>query len=246
MSPSESIDDDDDQSSPAFAGDPKDATDLLTKIPLFPLSGVILLPRGFLPLNIFEPRYLHMIDDALANDRMVGMIQPLEPGNIGTSVPQAGRGKKQPPLQAVGCAGRIVRFDEEQDGRYEVILRGVSRFSIISDRLARGGYRLGTIDYKPFEADFMPWEGQLDREQLEDHWKDYFKAHNINIDWENLSEREDERMINTLAMLCPFDPMEKQALLECPELLPRMEMLTSLMQMSVLTDALGQDERSVN
>lgn len=190
-------------------------------IPLFPLSGCILLPKGQLPLNIFEPRYLRMIDDALAGERTIGMIQPREAGN------------GPPPLFAVGCAGRITSFAETGDGRYLVTLTGTLRFRLGPELTAGTPYRKSEVDYSGFtsDADSDATEKEIDRGRLFDAMRLYLDTENLSTDWEAAAEAPTEALVNSLAMGCPFAPNEKQALLEAPTLADRADCLIALMRM---------------
>lgn len=190
-------------------------------IPLFPLSGCILLPKGQLPLNIFEPRYLRMIDDALAGSRTIGMIQPRETAS------------GPPPLFDVGCAGRITSFAETGDGRYLVTLTGLLRFRLGPELAADAPYRRAEVDYSPFtaDADADLTEKDIDRERLFDAMRLYLDTENLSTDWEAAAEAPTEALVNSLAMGCPFAPNEKQALLEAPTLCDRADCLIALMRM---------------
>ncbi|MBP5857983.1 LON peptidase substrate-binding domain-containing protein [Marivibrio halodurans] len=200
--------------------------DLPASIPVFPLSGVLLLPRGMLPLNIFEPRYLNMIEDALKADRMIGMIQP-------SATPA--RSDKEPPLYAMGCAGRIVAFEETDDGRFLVSLKGVARFTVAEEMPTTRGYRRVRPDWTGFETDLEEAShGAVERKKLFKSLKSFFKAQEIEASWDALNETPDERLVNSLAMICPFEASEKQALLEAPSLKERAEVLTALVEMAVL------------
>ncbi len=191
-------------------------------IPVFPLPEVLLLPRGRLPLNIFEPRYLAMVEDALAADRMVGMIQPL--GNC------AGNGA--PELYDTGCAGRICRFEETEDGRYLIALAGVCRFTVHEELEPVSGYRRVAADWTRFRRDLDPaTEAGLDRGRLLSALRGYFGAHGLEADWNALHEAPDERLVTCLSMICPFGASEKQALLEAPDLPARTKVLTALVEM---------------
>lgn len=200
--------------------------DLPASIPVFPLAGVLLLPRGMLPLNIFEPRYLNMIEDALKADRMIGMIQP-------SATPA--RSDKEPPLYAMGCAGRIVAFEETDDGRFLVSLKGVARFTVAEELPTTRGYRRVRPEWGGFAADLdeSP-HGAVERKTLFKSLKRFFKAQEIEASWDALNETPDERLVNSLAMICPFEASEKQALLEAPSLKERAEVLTALVEMAVL------------
>jgi len=194
------------------------------RIAIFPLTGVLLLPRGDLPLNIFEPRYLNMVEDALAGSRMIGMIQPTVHESEDDN----------PPVYRTGCAGRIVRFEETGDGRYLINLRGVCRFDAVKELPLCRGYRPVTPDWSPFRADMDEESGTcLDRERLLDGLRSYFDAQRIDADWNAIEASPDERLITCLAMICPFAPPEKQALLEAPTLAERGAVLTTLVEMNV-------------
>lgn len=196
---------------------------LPSSIPVFPLTGVLLLPRGKLPLNIFEPRYLNMVQDALAADRMIGMIQP-QPG-----------GGAVPALYRTGCAGRITSFSETDDGRLLITLTGISRFLITQEVATMRGYRRVIPDWSPFTADLAggPETAALDRGRLDRALRGYFQLQGIDVDWNSIARTADERLVSTLAMICPFTPPEKQALLESPGPVERAEMLLTLLEMAV-------------
>ncbi|MQP66914.1 peptidase S16 [Niveispirillum sp. SYP-B3756] len=196
---------------------------LPSSIPVFPLTGVLLLPRGKLPLNIFEPRYLNMVQDALAADRMIGMIQP-QPG-----------GGAVPVLYRTGCAGRITSFSETDDGRLLITLTGISRFLITQEVATMRGYRRVIPDWSPFTADLAggPETAALDRGRLDRALRGYFQLQGIDVDWNSIARTADERLVSTLAMICPFTPPEKQALLESPGPVERAEMLLTLLEMAV-------------
>lgn len=195
-------------------------------IPVFPLPEVLLLPRGRLPLNIFEPRYLAMVEDALAADRMIGMIQPLAQGCT----------KGAPDLYTTGCAGRICRFDETADGRYLIALSGVCRFAVVEELPLASGYRRVQADWSGFRGDLDPLpETGLDRARLLPALKDYFRVHGIEADWSALREAPDERLVTCLSMICPFGASEKQALLEAADLPARAKVLMALIEMGSAT-----------
>lgn len=192
--------------------------DMPATLPIFPLSGVLLLPRGRLPLNIFEPRYLAMVEDALAShDKLIGIIQPTEKEPNGR--PQA--------LYPIGCAGRLVGWSETDDGRYLIQLAGVARFDLGEEIATMRGYRRIRADFSRFEADFRePERGGFDRKRLLSGLKAYFAAEELEGDWESISQAPDERIVSTLAMLCPFTAEEKQSLLECTTLAERAKAMT--------------------
>lgn len=193
-------------------------------IPVFPLTGVLLLPQGKLPLNIFEPRYLNMVQDALATNRLIGMIQPQG------SAP----GQGPPALYRTGCAGRITSFSETDDGRFLITLTGVSRFHIVSELATTRGYRRVVADWSDFASDLSPsGDSDLDRERLDRSLRIYFKQQGISANWDSISQAPLDRLVTSLAMICPFDAPEKQALLEIPDLDGRARLLLALVEMAV-------------
>lgn len=202
--------------------------DLPDSIPVFPLTGVLLLPRGRLPLNIFEPRYLNMVQDALATDRLIGMIQPrdIQPRDAG----MAG----QPPLFDVGCAGRITSFSETDDGRFLITLTGVCRFRVRSEMPTTRGYRRAVADWSEFMAD-LDDDGpcHVDRDRLDAALRTYFQQQGITANWESIAQAPPDRLITSLAMICPFDAPEKQALLESPDMDARARLLLALVEMAI-------------
>ncbi|KPF84586.1 peptidase S16 [alpha proteobacterium AAP38] len=192
-------------------------------IPVFPLTGVLLLPRGKLPLNIFEPRYLNMVQDALASNRLIGMIQPRD-GGMGN----------HPPLYDTGCVGRITSFSETEDGRFLITLTGISRFRIAGEVPTTRGYRRIIADWSAFAADLhedAPCD--LDRTSLDGTLRAYFKQQGISANWDSIAQAPLDRLITSLAMICPFDAPEKQALLESPDLNARAKLLLALVEMAV-------------
>ncbi len=193
-------------------------------LPLFPLSGALLLPRGQLPLNIFEPRYVSMIDDALKSHRMIGMIQP----------DHASAGET-PSLCPVGCAGRITQFAETDDGRYVVTLTGVARFSLIAEVAAITPYRQSRVDFSSFATDFQPRRGeeQVDRGGVLKALRDFAEDKNLQIDWDSINEAPNEALVNALSMMSPFGPREKQALLEADDLKGRAEVLVAITEVEI-------------
>lgn len=200
-------------------------------VPVFPLTGAVLLPRGSLPLNIFEPRYLAMVRDAMAAtgaaNRMIGMIQP--------KAPQGSRGGDPPPLYKVGCLGRITEYRETDDGRILIALVGVSRFRVGAELERDTLYRQVMTDYHGF-ADDRHEEEPLDgasRASLEDALRPYLDARGLAADWEAVQSADDEGLVTALAGALPFDPPEKQALLEAPTLADRAQTLATLMSFAV-------------
>lgn len=198
--------------------------DLPAEIAVFPLTGALLLPRGRLPLNIFEPRYLAMTQDALGQGRLFGMVQPDARGKPGA---------EGPGLYRIGCLGRISSFSETDDGRLLITLIGVARFRILEELpQAAGGYRRVRADYADFVTDLLEAEPPpLDRPALLGALKPYFQARRIEANWDAVEQTPDALLVTMLAMVCPFEPPEKQALLEASEGPERAEMLVALLRM---------------
>lgn len=199
--------------------------DLPVVLPIFPLSGALLLPHGRLPLNIFEPRYLNMTLDALGHGRMIGMIQPTDPDAA-----------EPVPVYPTGCAGRISSFAETDDGRLQITLTGVCRFRINSEIESVRGYRRVIADYAPFAGDLEAPDDDdegIDRERLLAALRPYFRLREMKVNWEVIEDAPATALVTSLAMLCPFATAEKQALLEAPSLRRRAEVMTSLMEMAV-------------
>ena len=194
--------------------------DLPLVIPVFPLDGALLLPGGQLPLNIFEPRYLNMIDDAMAGDRIIGLVQP------------KGGTPALPGLSPVGCAGRITSFAETSDGRYLITLTGVSRFRIAAEMPSKTPYRQVRAAFEAYEDDLVspPEEPDFDRDAFLDALRAYMAHRLLDIDWETAETAPMEALVNSLSMALPFEPAEKQELLEAMGLMPRAEALTALMR----------------
>lgn len=201
--------------------------DLPAAIPVFPLPGALLLPRGQMPLNIFEPRYLEMIDDSLRNGhRLIGMIQPdtAHPGP-----------EDKPNLYKIGCAGRITQFAETGDGRYLIQLTGVCRFRVDHELSVMTAYRQCRAAYEPFADDFIARKGEddVDRKALLVALKDFLHANNLKTDWEGIEKAPNEALVNALAMMSPYGPAEKQALLEAPDLKTRAEILIAVTEIEL-------------
>ena len=195
------------------------AEELPAVLPVFPLGGVILPPRGLLPLNIFEPRYLNMVDDAMAADRIIGMVQT-RPG--GDAV--------RPKLMGVGGAGRITSFAEAPDGRYLITLTGLCRFRLGAELGLQTPYRQVRADFSPFENDLQePEEAGIDRQPLMDALKRYLGGRELELDWSAALAAPTDALVNSLAMALPFDANEKQALIEAGDLRERLEVLTMLL-----------------
>jgi Lon protease-like protein len=202
-------------------------------LPIFPLTGVLLLPRGRLPLNIFEPRYLAMTRDALGGERLIGMVQPSEPQKD-----NRGGGAVNPPVYPIGCAGRITAFSETDDGRYLLTLTGVSRFRIRDELPLLSGYRRVVAEWQPFARDVdTPTGAEFDRDRFIRGLKGFFTQRQISADWEAIEKAAGEHLINSIAMLCPFAPSEKQALLEAADLDERARLLIALVEMAAVNPA---------
>jgi uncharacterized protein len=202
-------------------------TDLPGTIPVFPLAGALLLPRGQMPLNIFEPRYLEMVDDALRDGhRLIGMIQP-DPAHPG--IPE------RPNLYKIGCAGRITQLAETGDGRYLMQLTGVARYRILQELPVTTSYRQCRVDYMPFIDDFTARKGEerVDRKAVLSALTQYVKANNLKADWEGIEHAPNEALVNALAMMSPYDPAEKQAMLEAPDLKTRAEILIAVTEIAL-------------
>lgn len=208
------------------------AADMPRELPLFPLRGAILLPRASLTLNVFEPRYLALVDHALAGDRLIGVVQP---------APEAGEAESPKgrsfPLRSVGCAGRLFSFTESDDGRIVIALAGVARFALGGDLAADTPFRICAADYAPYANDFITGcgEEEVDRPRLLTALKNYLSASNLSADWDRINGASSERLVNTLSILCPYGPEEKQALLEAPDLKSRAEALVALAEMELAT-----------
>ncbi len=206
----------------------KGPDDLPDVIPVFPLPGALLLPRGQIPLNIFEPRYLAMTDEALRRgSRLIGMIQP-DPVHTGPD-------QSRPQLFRVGCVGRITQLAESGDGRYLIQLTGVARFRIEEELAADTPYRQCRVTYRPFIDDFTARKGEdeVDRAALLRALTDFLKANNLKADWEGIENAPNEALVNALAMMSPYGTAEKQAMLEAPDLKTRAEILVALTEIEL-------------
>jgi Lon protease-like protein len=203
--------------------------DLPETLPLFPLPGALLLPRGQMPLNIFEPRYLAMIDAAIAGDRLIGIIQP---------DPSAPTGIDLPTLYRTGCAGRITQLAETGDGRYLIQLTGIARFHLVEELPAAALFRQAMVDFVPFEGDLEPRRGEdaVDRNAILSALRAFSEANQIQIDWKNVGEAPNEALVNALCMMAPFGVAEKQALLEAADLRARGDMLVALTEIELARD----------
>jgi Lon protease-like protein len=206
--------------------------DLPATIPVFPLPGALLLPRGQMPLNIFEPRYLAMIDDALRDGhRLIGMIQP-DPAHGAEAL---GGPADKPPLYKTGCVGRITQLAESGDGRYLIELTGVARFRVEQELPVATAYRQCRVTFAPFAGDFIARKGEneVDRKALLRALADFMKANNLKADWEDIEKAPNEALVNALAMMSPYGPAEKQALLEAPDLKTRAELLVAITEIEL-------------
>ena len=192
-------------------------------LPVFPLQGVLLLPGGRLPLRIFEPRYLNMFDDALAGPRMIGMVQP--------SDEETEQGSAA--IYRTGCAGRITSFSESEEHHYLLTLSGLIRFGVAEELPLLNGYRRVRPDFAAFAEDLDETGGTVDRARMMTALAAYFEANGIEGDWEAIKQTPDERLVTSLAMVCPFDPAEKQVLLEAKSLEERAETMIKILQMSI-------------
>ena len=203
-------------------------SDIPDTLPVFPLSGALLLPRTQLPLNIFEPRYLAMVDDSIGSHRLIGMIQPSDQRNAGSS----------PPLHRIGCAGRITSFQETSDGRYMINLAGVCRFVVLDEVSAAKPYRICRITAAPFADDLIPGRGEEDvnRQKLLEALRRFLNANGMEADWDSIAAASTEMLVNALCAMSPFDPREKQALLEAQNLAKRAETLVALTEFSLAGD----------
>lgn len=208
-----------------FLKDYNKPADLPQKLPVFPLPGALLLPRADLPLNIFEPRYLEMVSDALSGERIIGIIQPRDDSDTA----------ERPDLMKVGCAGRITSYAETPDGRMLVTLTGVSRFSIKSELSVDTAYRQVVANFKPFAIDLVMDLGAADvnRPALLTAFKDYLTANSMSADWSEINAASTEVLVNTLSLLAPYPASEKQALLEAPDLKTRADVLVALTEMAL-------------
>ena len=198
-------------------------SDIPEVIPVFPLSAALLLPGAHMPLNVFEPRYLSLVDDAIKSDRLIGMVQPRFDEEEDTSN-----------LCQVGCVGRITAFQEVGDGRYLLNLSGISRFRILAEEAGKNGYRRCKV--KLFADDLVEDEDKavdVNREELLSTFKAYLDANEMEADWEGVSAASTEMLVNTLAMMSPYGPAEKQALLEAPDLKTRAETLIAITEFAL-------------
>jgi Lon protease-like protein len=208
-----------------MSGAPFNASGLPSEFPIFPLQGALLLPQGKLPLNIFEPRYLAMVEDALGGQRLIGMIQPDEnqPG-----------GPTGPAVYGVGCLGRISSFSETEDGRFLIAISGLIRFALTGEQPLRRGYRRGLPDFSRFLDDLQPSAAPLSqRAELLTALRQYFTVNGFDANWASIEKMPDDELVVTLSMVCPFGVAEKQALLEAADAARRATTLLALLRMGV-------------
>ena len=210
----------------------RSAADLPQVLPIFPLRGAILLPRVPLMLNVFEPRYLALVEFALAGDRLIGVVQPSTETGSGES-PEG----KSFELRRVGCVGRISAFSENDDGRVVISLAGIARFDVTGEAGSDHPFRLCQVSYAPYAADFLCGHGEedVDRPLLIETLRSYLTANSLNADWDRINGASNERLVNMLSILSPYGPEEKQALLEAPDLKSRAETLVALAEMELAT-----------
>jgi Lon protease-like protein len=212
----------------------KDLNDIPAVVPVFPLSGALLLPGSQMPLKIFEPRYLAMCDAALTTNRLIGMVQPVFSGDIGC--------KEKPNLCKVGCLGRIISFTESGDGRYIINLQGVTRYRIIEETFAKTPFRQCRI--AAFANDLTTQSSNADdvnRDELLETFRLYLDANDLEADWESVNKAGNESLVNALSVMSPYGPAEKQALLEAPDLKSRADTLIALTQIALARDADGDE-----
>lgn len=206
--------------------------DLPPRIPVFPLRGAILLPRATVPLNIFEPRYLSMIDDVMSGDRVLGILQPVGLAEDEGVESPAGKSVE---LHKVGCAGRITSYKEVDDGRYLIVLTGLVRFECIDEAKTDKPYRMMSVSYDRFAHDLSEGLGEelVDRQNLLRVLKAYLDANRLETDWAAIQRASNEVLINALAVMAPYGAEEKQALLEAPDLKTRAEVLVALAEIEL-------------
>jgi uncharacterized protein len=204
--------------------------ELPATIPVFPLAGALLLPRGDMPLNIFEPRYLAMVEDALKGSRLIGIIQPLPSDGDGER-----EGAETPALFTVGCVGRITQFAETGDGRLFIVLTGVARFRVKQEVLAVTPYRQCLVEYDTYAGDFLPRAGEdaVDRKAVIAALRQFAKSTNQEVDWKSINQAPNEALVNALSIMSPFGPKEKQALLEASDLKTRADVLVAITEMEL-------------
>jgi uncharacterized protein len=212
------------------------AHDLPPRLAIFPLAGALLLPRTKLPLNIFEPRYVAMVHDAMANSRIIGMVQPVAGDADGDDAPA---------VQAIGCAGRITSYAETDDGRLLIVLTGIARFQIVAENESFGPYREVEADFTPFAGDLIAGLGEadVDRGVLIETLRSYLDARHLVADWDEVEAASTEALVNSLSALSPYPAGDKQALLEAADLKARADMLIALTEMALARAEGGDGSR---
>ncbi len=215
--------------------------DLPRELPLFPLRGAILLPRATLPLNVFEPRYLAMVDDVMRGGRLIGIIQPETPPGTPSDQIVESPIARESRLKGVGCAGRVTSYQELDDGRLLITLTGVARFVVTGEKLSKLPYRTAEVDFSGFASDFAPGlgEDQVDREALLRVLRRYLDANRLSADWPSILKSSSEFLVNALSVMSPYGPEEKQALLEARDLKGRAEVLVALAEMELAAGSSG-------
>lgn len=209
--------------------------DLPPRIPVFPLRGAILLPRSTLPLSVFEPRYLSMLDDVMSGDRVLGVIQPQVTGELPVESPSG----KSAGLKRIGCVGRVTSYQEVDDGRLIITLTGIARFETIDEAATAKPYRIVSVSYDRYVADFAEGHGEddVDRTNLLRVLKSYLDANRLAADWSSITRASNEILVNALSVMSPYGPEEKQALLEAADLKQRAEVLIALAEMELASSA---------
>ncbi|MEM9331745.1 MAG: LON peptidase substrate-binding domain-containing protein [Pseudomonadota bacterium] len=209
------------------------ASDFPETVPIFPLTGALLLPGGHMPLNIFEPRYLEMIDDAMSSSKIIGMIQPCLKSDCS--------GDTQPTLSKIGCLGRISAFQETGDGRYLISLCGICRYEVIEEISVNTNYRQCKIQV--LEEDLIEHsleENPIDRDALLTAFRNFLNANSMDADWKAVTNTDNQTLVTALCMMCPYSPQEKQALLEAPDLKTRADTLIAISEVHLARNA-GDD-----
>lgn len=219
----------------AFIDKYRRPADLPPRIPVFPLRGAILLPRSTLPLSVFEPRYLQMLDDVMSGDRVLGIVQPQAVGD-GSAESPAG---KSAGLKRVGCVGRVTSYQELEDGRLLITLTGIARFETIDEAATAKLYRVMSVSYDRYSADFSEGHGEaeVDRDTLLRVLRSYLEANRLAADWSSIMRASNEVLVNALSVMSPYGPEEKQALLEAQDLKLRAEVLVALAEMELASSA---------
>lgn len=213
--------------------------DIPSPVPVFPLASALLLPRCNLPLNIFEPRYLKMVDDAMRGNRIIAMVQP--DGEM--AIADSRDPRKKPPLCSVGCAGRITSYAETPDGRMHIMLTGIVRFRITQELAATTPYRICAVDYQEFADDLIAEHGsdEVSRERLLEVLHQYLETHGLQANWRTIRLSKNEMLVNSLSVVSPYGPREKQALLEAKTLEDRNQMLIALTEIALQQTTPGPD-----